>query len=181
MGGAMIKGASRNDVPEVFSEVTRALLTKSGWWPNYHGPVDLYVAVYRDEELKFPRAARRFLDRFGGLVIQYKTKMQQDDVLEFRADRAARGSGQDTLVGYEEMAGEHPLCPIGSYSFGMCMLLMDAKARVFGGTEWSLLLVGRTGEEAIERILTGVPAVTMAATFVKEGSQSRRGNKKRRE
>src|SRR5260370_22734320 len=136
----MTQRTGHNDAPEVFSRTTRALLTESGWTPAYHGPVDLYAAAYRDEKLQFPESARRFLSRFGGLVIHYKTKTGQDDVLEFRAERAAKGSGHGTLASYQEMACGHPLCPIGSCLFGTCMLLMDTSGRVLGGTEWSLLL-----------------------------------------
>ena len=91
----------------------------------------------------------------------------------------AKGAGRGTLEGYEEMANA-PLSPIGSYSFGMCLLLMNSQGRVFGGTEWSLVVLGSTGEEAIERILTGVPARTLAEDIVDEGHRHRKKKPKSR-
>jgi hypothetical protein len=166
--------------PRGFSEAALALLKKSGWTPAYHVPVDAYLAAYRDEKLEMPPAVRRFLEHFGGLVIQYKTATKQDDILEFRAERAARGSGHGTLEGYEEMAHER-LSPVGSYSFGLCMLLMDARGRVFGGTEWSLVFLGPSGEAAIERILTGSTPETVAEDVVDEAQRPRKKKTERGE
>jgi SUKH-3 immunity protein len=164
---------SHNDVPHAFSRGTVVLLVKSGWSREHRGPVDLYEAAYRKEGLEFVRVAKRFLDRFGGLTIHYKTKTRQEDVLDFRAERAALGSGEGALAGYEELAGERPLCPIGSYFLGHNMLLMDRKGRVFGGTEWSILFIGKSGEEAIEKILTGAPVETVKSDVIDEAGRLR--------
>ena len=66
--------------------------------------------------------------------------------------------------------------PIGSYSFGMSMLLMNAQGRVFGGTEWSLIHIACSGEAAIEAILTGAPTQTVKENVVDERHRPR--NKK---
>lgn len=174
--------APRNRVVEIaepFSAATLALLGQSGWTADYRGPVDLYLECYRREALECPQAAIRFLARFGGLVVPYRTDTHQDDVLDLRADRAALGSGHGALASYEAMGTRGALCPIGSYQHGDCLLLMDGQGAVLGGTEWSLLYVGRTGEEAIERILSGAAMETVASDRAEVAPQSRNGHRSR--
>ena len=99
---------------------------------------------------------KQFVREFGGLIIRYETKSRQEDVLEFLAERAVQGMGGSGLTGFEELIGVAPLCPIGHYLFGTCMLFMDSRGQVFGGSDETVTFVGKTGEDAIGNILTGV-------------------------
>ena len=47
------------------------------------------------------------------MIIRYVTKYQQEDVLEFLAERAAKGMGSSGVKCFEELTGVAPLCPIG--------------------------------------------------------------------
>src|SRR5271166_2959759 len=135
----MAKKTGRTSERLVFSESTLTSLRAGDWTPDRTVPTTTYSSAYDDEELTLLPRAKEFLSRFGGLTIRYRTPTGQEDVLDFRADRTVVGAGHGAIAGYEEWAHTRPLCPIGSYQFGTCMLLMDAHGQVFGGTEWSLI------------------------------------------
>jgi hypothetical protein len=101
------------------------------------------------------------LREFGGLIITYALKKQQEDVLEFLAERAVQGMGGGGVKEFERLIGVCPLCPIGHYLFGTCMLFMDAKGRVFGGSDEAVTLIGNTGKEAVGKILSGAQSAAL--------------------
>jgi len=140
----------------VFSPVALAYLRKAGWTPKRVVRTSLYEEPYKAEGLSLLLKAKSFLGKFGGLIICYVTKSQQQDVLEFLAERAVQGMGNGGVEGFEELIGVAPLCPIGHYLFGTCLLLMDSRGRVFGGSDETVTFIGATGEKAISNILSGV-------------------------
>jgi len=147
------------------SAFPRAALTylgKAGWTRNRVAPTSLYEQAYGSEGLPFLPRTKRFLREFGGLIIRYVTKSRQEDVLEFLAERAVRGMGGNGIKCFEELIGVSPLCPIGHYLFGTCMLFMDNRGWVFGGSDETVTLIGRTGEEAVRNILTGVESEVLS-------------------
>jgi hypothetical protein len=131
-------------------------LRKARWTPWRVVPTSLYEEAYASEGLRLLPEAELFLRGFGGLIIPYATRSHQEDVLEFLADRAVQGMRGRGIETFEELIGVAPLCPIGHYLFGTCMLFMDSRGWVFGGSDESVALVGKTGEEAVRNILTGV-------------------------
>lgn len=131
-------------------------LRKAGWTPTRTVPTTAYEQAYAAEGLLLVPKAKQFLHEFGGLIIRYDTKSAQEDVLEFLAERAVQGMGGAGIAGFETLTRVSPLCPIGHYLFGTCMLFMDGQGRVFGCSGEAVILVGNTGEEAVVNILTGV-------------------------
>lgn len=119
-------------------------------------PIAPYETAYAAEGLPFPQKVKAFLRHFGGLIIRYGTPAENQDVLEFLAERAVQGMGRGGNKGFEELVGVAPLCPIGHYQYGTCILFMDRRGRVFGGSDEAVTLVGSTGEEAINNILCGI-------------------------
>ncbi|HUY88504.1 MAG TPA: SUKH-3 domain-containing protein [Pirellulales bacterium] len=139
-----------------FPTATVSRLRKAGWTPKRVVATSLYEHAYDSEQIRFLPKTKQFLRQFGGLIIPYLTKSRQEDVLEFLADRAVQGLGGSGIEVFEELIGTVPLCPIGHYLFGTCILFMDCQGRVFGGSDETVTFVGESGEEAIGNILTGV-------------------------
>jgi hypothetical protein len=131
-------------------------LRNAGWTPKRVVPTSLYEQAFEAEGIPFLPKTKNFLRKFGGLIIRYAMRSGQEDVLEFLAERAVQGMGGSGLEGFEERIDVAPLCPIGHHLFGTCMLFMDSRGRVFGGSDETVTFVGKTGEEAISKILTGV-------------------------
>jgi hypothetical protein len=131
------------------------LLRGAGWEPGRVVSVGPYIAAYRAEKIPWTNQVEEFLTEFGDLIIEYPTRFERKDVLEFCAQRAAQGIGPDGLKGFEELSGRQSLCPLGHYQSGTCLLLMAAKGDVLGGTDEVLTLIGNTGKNAIGNILTG--------------------------
>jgi hypothetical protein len=149
------KHESKTRVP-AFPATALTYLRKAGWMPSRLVPTALYEEAYTAEGLSLLPKVKMFLSRFGGLIISHVTKSQQHDVLEFLAERAVRSMGNGGIEGFEELIGVTPLCPIGHCSFGTCILLMDRRGQVFGGSDETVTFVATTGEEAISNILSGV-------------------------
>jgi hypothetical protein len=142
--------------PRDFSPKASAYLHTAGWTPSRTVDTTLYEEAFAREGLPLFPKAKSFLRRFGGLSIRYVTALQQPDVLEFQAARAVRGMGAGALEGFEELIGAGALCPIGHCFHGTCMLLMDNKGHVFGGSDETITFEGDRGEVAISNILSGV-------------------------
>jgi len=139
-----------------FSPFALAYLREAGWMPKRAVPTLLYEKAYKAEGISLLLKAKMFLRQFGGLIIRYVTKSQQQDVLEFLAERAVQGMGGGGIEGFQELIDVGPLCPIGHCFFGTCLLMMDGKGRVFGGSDEAVTFIGATGEEAISKILSDV-------------------------
>jgi hypothetical protein len=129
-------------------------LRAAQWLPGGHADVARYEAACEAEGVSLLPATRDFLRRYGGLVIKYEDSLRQTDVLEFCADDAVRGMGIGGLRQVERLLDVRPLCPIGHYQYGTCMLLQDEGGRVFGVSDDTTTFLGESGEEAIENILS---------------------------
>lgn len=139
-------------------------LRKAGWTPARVVSTRDYEEAYRAEGRPLLPTAKVFLSRFGGLIIQYPTKSHCTDVLAFLADREIHAMNGSGLECFEEIIGVAPLCAIGHYQFGTCILFMDQRGRVFGGSDETTMLVGRSGEEAVSNILTGLEGEMLEPT-----------------
>src|SRR5260370_26799155 len=106
-----------NGPVSTFSEKTTQLLLSAGWMPNRKVALDRYRAAFAEEGLGLSPKVETFLRRFGGLVINYKTKTDQDDTLDFLADEAVEGLGGKALSSYARVIQSHGLSPIGDYAF----------------------------------------------------------------
>lgn len=144
----------RAEQPDMPSAVS-SFLRKAGWTPTRAVSTSLYQEAYRSEGRPFLLRAKQFLSRYGGLVIPYTTRSQTEDVLAFLAEREVHAMNGIGVESFEALLGVAPLCPIGHYQCGTCILFMDKRGRVFGGSDETLTLIGRTGEEAVANILSG--------------------------
>jgi SUKH-3 immunity protein len=138
-----------------FSEGTRASLRKAGWSPRRHFDVSTIEACYAEEGIPLWPAARLFLSSFGDLVIEYKTASGGEDALDFVAREAVQGEGRGALRAYESAVNEGSLCPIGYYSMGTYMVMMTQHGKVYAASNWTILLIGSSGVEAIENVIAG--------------------------
>lgn len=138
-----------------FSPAALGYVRAAGWTPTRRVPVSAYEKAFAVERVPLLPKVKSFLRQFGGLIVRYATESHQPDVLDFLAERAVVGMGTGGIGGFEKLIGIAPLCPIGHYQFGTCVLLMSGDGRVFGGSDESVSLVGSTGTKAICNILCG--------------------------
>jgi hypothetical protein len=153
---------SKND-KYAFSDVALSYLRNAGWSPTRHVPTAVYETAYANEKLSFVSKVKSFLSSFGGLIINYQMPNHVEDILEFEAQNAVRGMGGGALRIFEDLIQASHLSPIGHYQAGTCMLLMDENGKVFGGSDTYVCLIGKTGREAIEAILSGSEVTVLDA------------------
>jgi hypothetical protein len=140
------------------SERAAECLRRAGWTPARTVSTRVYEDAYQTEGRTLLPKTKEFLRNFGGLIIPYLTSSQREDVLAFLADREVHAMDRNGVECFEELTGAAPLCPIGHYQFGTCILFMDKRGYVFGGSDETVTLIGRTGEEAVGNILSGTEA-----------------------
>lgn len=154
MPGLVTSGTSGGSGSRAHSREVESYLRTAGWSPSRRIDSDRYEAAFQGEGLSLNRAARDFLARYGGLVIRYPDAVGQTDVLEFRAEDAVVGMGGGALDRTERELGVGRLCPIGHYQYAMCLLLQDEAGGVYGVSDDTTSFLGRSGEEAVENILS---------------------------
>jgi SUKH-3 immunity protein len=162
--------------PFAFSRRTDRDLRAAKWSPGRKVDGSVYERVYQEEDVPLLPASRDFLSRYGSLIIPYADQAGNRDVLEFCADDAVRGMGSGGLRQVERLLGVRPLCPIGHYQFGTCMLLQDETGRVLGVSDDTTSFLGASGEEAIENILSGRAPRIIRSEFLHE-NQGLKGSK----
>jgi hypothetical protein len=136
------------------SRQVESYLRGAGWSPVRRAEPARYEAAFEREGISLAQATRDFLSRYGRLVIKYHDVVGQTDILEFCADDAVRGTRRAGLHKMERLLDVSPLCPVGHYQYATCMMLQDERGRVFGVSDDTTSLLGESGEEAIENILS---------------------------
>lgn len=167
--------ASRAEIE--FSPIAKAYLRAARWSPQRRLIVTAYEAAYEKEGFSLHAAARRFLQRFGGLIIKYQTTADQPDVLDFCADDAVRGMGSGGLAQIERLLGIRPLCPLGHYQHGTCMLLQAGDGRVFGVADDTVTRLAKSGEEAVNNILANLDVELIQSAVASRRSRKGSRNK----
>lgn len=164
----------------VFSDQARQYLKAAGWRPSRSVPVTPYQTAYKREGLTLSSAARSFLHRFGGLLIKYALRPGHDDVLGFFADEAVQNMGHGILAQTEEQFGAGRLCPLGHYLYGMCLLLQSDDGKVYGLSDDRTLLVGPSGEEAVDNVLSGRQPQILESEYLNDLVDSEKQNRRQR-
>ena len=164
--------------PFAYSQQVESDLRAAGWLPIRERNTPVYETAYQDEGVSLLPATHDFLRRYGGRVIRYEDQSKNLDILEFCADDAVRGMGGGGLRQVERLLDVRPLCPIGHYQYGTCMLLQDETGRVFGVSDDTTVFLGDSGEEAIENILSGrEPQLLRSEILPGAGPKRSRGRK----
>ena len=175
MASGLKRKPESGDDPFAFSRRTERDLRAAKWLPGRKVDGSIYERAYQEEDALLLPTSRDFLSRYGSLIIPYEDHAGNRDVLEFCADDAVRGMGSGGLHQVERLLGVCPLCPIGHYQFGTCMLLQDATGRVFGVSDDATSFLGASGEEAIENILSGREPRMIRSEFLHENPGSKGG------
>ena len=132
-------------------------LRKAGWTPQRVVATSLYEGAYELEGLSLLSKAKQFLHTFGGLIIRYITKSQQEDVLGFLAERAVQGMGGGGLEGFEELIGVSPFAPSDTTSSEPVCYSWTPKGGYLAVLMKPSRLLARRAQR-ICNILTGVPS-----------------------
>ncbi len=105
---------------------------------------------------------KNFLKEFGGLIIRhphFKLKASVEEV-HFNPIVAIPGIYREKVEEYEEAMGMK-LALIGEAETGHMFLLLAENGAVFGGYDGSLILLGKSGYEAIQTLCDGSSAETV--------------------
>lgn len=144
---------------------TRAqqLLAAAGWHPQRQVDLAPIQAALAADGYALHSAAEAFLSEFAGLHISFPHPLAGALLDDFDFDAAAAAADVEperVLIEYVERVKE-PLCIVGSCHSGHMVLAMAPSRKVYGGYDEVLVLVGESGEEAIEALLAGdkLPAV----------------------
>lgn len=136
-----------------FSPQIHKLLTKSGWNPQRSIETDgIENWLRRNGYVLFPKV-REFLSEFGNLVVEYTQSGKQYE-LRLNASSVAGDLVQAQAAELYSSNTNIEFCPIGENTLTGEFLLMDRDGNVYGAFDEFLRLLGRSGEEGIENILT---------------------------
>ncbi len=164
-----------------FSPRASGYLRDAGWMPTRSVSVTPYSNAYAKEGLELSPVTKSFLGSFGGLLIRYAAPPGHDDVLAFTADDAVRNMGRGVLAQTEEQFGVGRLCPLGYYLYGMCLLLQAEDGKVFGLSDDRTMLIGKSGEESTDNVLSGREPQILESEFLTDLKNSEHGHQFRRE
>ena len=111
----------------------------------------------RADGLALLPAARAFLAEFGGLTVTYPHARVPGSQDKFVIDPllALRGRDPGWAREYARRCGEPALTPVGEAARGYLIMCMGPGGHVYGGYDGTLVLLGTSGDDAIEGLCTG--------------------------
>ncbi|MCU0390623.1 MAG: SUKH-3 domain-containing protein [Thermoflexibacter sp.] len=96
-----------------------------------------------------------FLQEYSGLSIYFKTISEQQDFFHFDVCKVIEEFDKRWIdEDYINRISTSNLCVIGQAYSNHLTLLMDELGTVYGGYDDLLYLIGKSGEEAIENLIT---------------------------
>ncbi|MBM4361114.1 MAG: SUKH-3 domain-containing protein [Deltaproteobacteria bacterium] len=133
-------------------------LQRAGWTPSRRAAPDEYIKLLRSEGYPAGPAVERFLASYGGLRVTHPHHKLPALLDEFHLDpkQATDGIYAERVAEYSARVGE-PLTVVGEAFRGNMVLLMSEGGRVFAGKDDLLLLVGESGDAALETLCEGGP------------------------
>jgi SUKH-3 immunity protein len=138
-----------------FSEQTRELLIQAGWTEDRWIDPGPYELLLKEKGFPVFPALSEFLARFGGLSFRNPAAVPPAaEDWHFRVKDALRHAFPNNIAAYSKIVGS-PLSVIGEAFRGYLLLMMDARGRIFGGFDEVFLLMGTSGEDAIEALCSG--------------------------
>src|SRR5215467_2384089 len=138
--------------------MTTKCLTEAGWRPSRHIPVPPEVeAELRADGHKLLPSARRFVEEFGGLAVVHPHFKVAGSPGNFVIDPllATRGTDPGWVRDHEHRTTEPALTPIGQASRGYLIMCMGHEGAVYGGYDKVLMILGASGDDALEALCTG--------------------------
>ena len=89
--------------------------------------------------------------------------------------------GRGVLAQTEEELGVGRLCLIGRYLHGLCLLLQGEDDSVHGLSDDRALLVGSTGEQAVDNVLSGKEPQVVESEYLADLVKLRRRKLRQRQ
>lgn len=135
------------------SEKALKILHANGWTEDRNLNTDLYAQKLRDAGCKPHSAVLRFLARFEGLDIIFKSTDYNDHINQFHfvLARAIAIADIDDIEDFGQCVGTN-LCPIGEIDRGNSTLAIAEDGRVFSWYSPFISLIANTDIEAINAI-----------------------------
>jgi len=134
-----------------FLKNTLKLLHEAGWHKKRRINTGEFCQVLRAQGLAPSPKITDFLKRFGNLKVKQKT----GDYFHFDISEAVDNVDPDWIIeNYSERADSN-LCIIGEAFNGYMVLCMSPKGEIYAGFDETLVYVGASGEEAINKLCLG--------------------------
>lgn len=138
-----------------FSVRTRNLLLRAGWKDNRKIDIRPYEQSLMEKGFPVFPVLVEFLERFGGLSFHNPSaKPPAIADWHFRVQDSVRHAFPNNIKAYGRIAATK-LSVIGEASRDHLMLMMDESGRIFGGYDDIFLVIGISGEDAIEGLCAG--------------------------
>jgi len=138
-----------------FSKHTRQLLIQAGWTEDRWFNPRPYELLLQEKGFPVFPVLSQFLARFGGLSFRNLAAVPPAaEDWHFRVEDALLHAFPNNIAAYSKIVGS-PLTPIGEAFRGYLLLMMDERVRVFGGFDQVFLVIGTSGEDAIEALCNG--------------------------
>lgn len=139
---------------EDLTEVAQDVLLASGWHGAALKNPDRQQAELEEDGYSVFPAARVFLERFGGLHLEWCDVLSNEQTLHTDVHDAIANVFRQNVMIFEERVG-HRLCLVGEAFDGYMALLVADDGTVFVGVDDTLRRAGRSPEDALNNILLG--------------------------
>lgn len=138
---------------------TQKMLKKSGWNKNRRIDISSYEKDLLAEGYPINDKIRNFLISFGGLEVHHPHHRVQNEEDEFHLNPsvAIQTIYPERVEEYNHRTNNH-LVVIGEASKGYLILMMGLDGKVYAGYDDFLLLLGFSGEDALETLCEGKSA-----------------------
>lgn len=140
----------------MFSDKVLGILKSSGWKPCRKVDTNKFVKILEAEGYTVYNSVLIFLESFGNLRIVFPSLFKDEnfDTITFNIEKAVKEISHDWILEeYSERVGTK-LCLIGQGFSNHMSLSMDINGKVYGGYDDFLVLIGNSGNEAIELLCT---------------------------
>ncbi len=145
----------------IFSERTLSALYAAGWTPNRNIDISTELDILKKQGYSTFPAALDFMKRFSGLQISFQSLF--DSKIHYSVHFGTKPvlymegeGGGEGIEGFAEDLNTR-LCPIGADNSGI-LWTMAEDGKVYGIYMPVILLMGNSGEQAIENTINYLPS-----------------------
>lgn len=136
----------------MFSKETIKYLCEAGWSENYKiKDIEFVKDKLRAAGFAIPNKVAVFLNHFGNIRVENNS----DDSFHFNAPEAIGNVDPDWVIEDYSARVRDKLCIIGEAFNGYMVLCMSSAGEVYAGFDNTLVYVGASGEEAIDKLCLG--------------------------
>lgn len=141
-----------------FAEETERRLREAGWFPGRVADTGEAVAALRAAGYANAERALAMVAPYMGLAIYFANILVpgRRDYIWFNPILSEQDIFPETVASWAARVGR-PLCPIGEAFGGYMTVTIDERGHVFAGLDSTLIFLGISVEDCIDRLCRGLP------------------------